>query len=103
MFRSCEEPPPVVARNSTITFTDPAVPSRACCCPARPAVRVIMPPTANRPNLVDLWLCGHHYRASAAALGAAGATVERLILPASQPHPEHPASRGVPRPRQGRY
>ena len=48
---------------------------RACCCPARPAVRVIMPATACRPDPIDLLLCGHHYRASQTALQAAGAAV----------------------------
>ena len=52
-----------------------ALASRACCCPAAPVVTVIMPPTAGRPHPVDLLLCGHHYRVSQAALGAAGATV----------------------------
>jgi hypothetical protein len=37
-----------------------------------------MPPVPDRPYLVDLWLCGHHYRASMAALDAAGAMVEFL-------------------------
>jgi hypothetical protein len=46
---------------------------RACCCPARPVVRVVMPPAPARPHPVDLLLCGHHYRVSAAALTAAGA------------------------------
>jgi len=59
-----------------LTFIDPSVPSRACCCPARPVVKVIMPPTQGRPRSVDLWLCGHHYRASLAALELAGAAVE---------------------------
>jgi hypothetical protein len=53
-----------------LTFAD-----RACCCPARPVVTVVMPPSAARPHPVDLLLCGHHYRACAAALAAAGATV----------------------------
>ena len=48
---------------------------RACCCPARPVVRVMMPATATRPEPVDLLLCGHHYRASQAGLRAAGASV----------------------------
>ena len=52
-----------------------AVNERACCCPARPMVTVVMPPTASRPYPVDLLLCGHHYRVSQAALRAAGATV----------------------------
>lgn len=37
-----------------------------------------MPPTAARSQPVDLWLCGHHYRASRAALESAGATVHPL-------------------------
>jgi hypothetical protein len=54
----------------------PAPPlSRACCCPARPVVRVIIPPTATRPHSVDLLLCGHHYRVSCEALAAVNATV----------------------------
>ena len=47
---------------------------RACCCPARPMITVMMPPTASRPYPIDLLLCGHHYRVSQAALRAAGAT-----------------------------
>jgi hypothetical protein len=39
-----------------------------------------MPPTADRAHLADLWLCGHHYRASAAALLNAGARVEDLTI-----------------------
>ncbi len=58
------------------SFIDPSVPSRACCCPARPVVKVTMPPTPDRPHPVDLWLCGHHYRASFAALQMAGARIE---------------------------
>ncbi len=51
---------------------------RACCCPAQPVVRVIMPPTPQRRHSVDLLLCGHHYRVSRQALAAAGARVENL-------------------------
>ena len=51
------------------------VAERACCCPARPVVRVVMPATATRPEPVDLLLCGHHYRAGQADLRAAGAAV----------------------------
>ena len=47
----------------------------ACCCPARPVVRVVMPLTETRPEPVDLLLCGHHYRASQVALRAGGAVV----------------------------
>jgi len=48
---------------------------RACCCPARPVVTVVIPASRERPHPVDLLLCGHHYRASLAALRAAGAAV----------------------------
>jgi hypothetical protein len=51
------------------------VADRACCCPARPVVTVIMPPAPRRPHSVDLLLCGHHFRVSRAALTAAGAAV----------------------------
>ena len=37
-----------------------------------------MPATATRPHPVDLWLCGHHYRASHAALAEAGAAASTL-------------------------
>lgn len=50
-----------------------ALTDRACCCSARPAVTVIMPPTAIRPHPTDLLLCGHHFRVSRVALKAAGA------------------------------
>jgi hypothetical protein len=50
----------------------------ACCCPAKAAVRVIMPPTQARPHETDLLLCGHHYRASRTALAAAHAVVQAL-------------------------
>ena len=52
--------------------------SRACCCPGRPVVRVIMPAAATRPRTVDLLLCGHHYRVSLAAAMAAHGTIEVL-------------------------
>ena len=51
---------------------------RACCCPAQPVVRVIMPPTPERPDSVDLLLCGHHYRVSRQALAAVRARIENL-------------------------
>jgi hypothetical protein len=38
-------------------------------------VRVLIPPAPARPHSVDLLLCGHHYRASCAALAAAGAMI----------------------------
>jgi hypothetical protein len=49
------------------------VADRACCCPARPVVTVMMPPVPGRPYPIDLLLCGHHFRVSRAALEAAGA------------------------------
>jgi len=51
---------------------------QACCCVARAVVRVIMPPTAGRPHETELLMCGHHYRASRAALSAAHASVHEL-------------------------
>ena len=66
-----------------------AIPARedgadlACCCPARATVRVTMPSTQTRPHETDLLLCGHHYRASSAALAAARAMVR--ILPGTSP------------------
>ena len=53
----------------------PALGDRACCCPARPAVRVLIPPGPGRPHSVDLLLCGHHYRMSCATLAAANAVI----------------------------
>ena len=51
---------------------------RACCCPARPMVRVLMPATPSRPYRVDLLLCGHHYRLSQWILAADEAVVRVL-------------------------
>jgi hypothetical protein len=48
---------------------------RACCCPARPVVTVVIPAGRGRPRPADLLLCGHHYRASRATLHAVGADV----------------------------
>lgn len=47
-----------------------------------------MPPVPGRQHPVDLWLCGHHYRSSAAALESAGAMVEFLDAPENNPHSE---------------
>jgi hypothetical protein len=49
-------------------------PKHACCCTAMPVVKVVMPPTAHRPDSVELYLCGHHFRTSRAALAEVGAT-----------------------------
>ena len=55
---------------------------RARCCPAKPAVVAVLPPSPGRDHETDLLLWGHyyllwshHYRASRDALKAAGATV----------------------------
>ena len=75
----------------TSALADPAVPMAACCCPARPMFKVVMPPTASRPHKVELWLCGHHCRVSRTALAAAGAQVYPLAdgtdwaVPAGEP------------------
>ncbi len=70
---------------------------RACCCPARPAVTVIMPPAPGRPHQVELLLCGHHYRASRAALRAVGATVyDEAGLPIMTADPGQRAGHGEP-------
>jgi len=55
---------------------------KACCCPSRPVVRVLMPPTTDRRYRVDLLLCGHHFRLSQWTLAAVGA-VARVILGSS--------------------
>jgi hypothetical protein len=52
---------------------------KACCCPSRPMVRVLMPATSDRLYRVDLLLCGHHFRLSQWTLAAAGAVAQ--ILP----------------------
>jgi hypothetical protein len=51
---------------------------RACCCPAKAVVQVVLPPTATRPRVTDLLLCGHHYRVSRRSLAAAHAVVREL-------------------------
>ena len=61
------------------TQNSPSGPGQsACCCPAPPVVQVILPPTAQRPHPVDLWLCAHHYRVCQDALASAGATIQHL-------------------------
>jgi hypothetical protein len=56
----------------------PWLAGHACCCPAWPAVRAVMPATASRPHETDLLLCAHHYRIARQALDAAGAVVVEL-------------------------
>jgi hypothetical protein len=55
-----------------------ALAGRACCCVARAAVRVTMPPSQSRRHSTELLLCGHHYRVSRQALAAAKAVVREL-------------------------
>jgi hypothetical protein len=65
--------------DATATAVDPAgLAERACCCPARAAVRVTIPPSPARPHETGLLLCGHHYRVSSPALEAAHAAVREL-------------------------
>ena len=47
----------------------------ADCCSARGAFRVVLPPTASRPQPAELIFCGHHYRACATALTSSEAWV----------------------------
>ena len=51
---------------------------RACCCLARPVVRVLMPAIPSRPYRVDLLLCGHHFRHFQWTLAAAGGVAQVL-------------------------
>jgi hypothetical protein len=58
---------------------------RACCCPSRAMVKVLMPPTAERTYQVDLLLCGHHFRVSQWTLAASGAVAHTIpARPAEQ-------------------
>ena len=79
---------------SVFSFTE-----NACCCPARPAVRVVMPESATRPRRVDLLLCNHHYRVSRAALRAAGATAydpDGVVIMRGTPDAAVPEPRSEP-------
>jgi hypothetical protein len=68
------EVPPVPG----VTVGPAVLAGRACCCAARPAVQVTMPPAATRLHETNLLLCGHHYRVSRRALEAARAAVREL-------------------------
>jgi hypothetical protein len=73
------------------------VADRSCCCPARPAVTVIMPPAPGRPHPVDLLLCGHHYQVGRAALHTADATVyDEAGVPIMAGGSEQPPARREP-------
>lgn len=50
-------------------------PGRACCCPAKPVVKVLLPVfRGESTHIVDLYLCGHHYQKSFGSLVESGAT-----------------------------
>ena len=66
---------PLTAARTPIDWRALRLADHACCCGARPAVAVVMPPAAGRPHQTDLLLCGHHYRQSQMALAQAGAAV----------------------------
>ena len=78
-----------------------ALGDRACCCAARPVIRVLIPPASARPHSVDLLLCGHHYRTSRVALAAAGALImddwRRGGTGVSEPAQAEPAPDGTTR------
>jgi hypothetical protein len=50
---------------------------------------VVLAPTRQRPNPVDLLLCGHHYHVSRDALAAMNATVYQARA-AAEPGPVAP-------------
>ena len=66
--------------------------SRACCCPAKPAVVVLMPPAPGRAHRTDLLLCRHHSRMSLQALTAAGAIILDPDDPAADSQAAHAAA-----------
>ena len=71
--------------DDTIEAGSPVALGPACCCPANPVVRVIMPASAARHHRTELLLCGHHYRVSRQALAAANATITEIPRPAGSP------------------
>jgi hypothetical protein len=81
----------------TMETGSPVTYGPACCCPAIPVVRVIMPATTARPHDTELLLCGHHYRISRGALASADATVAELLGPAGSP--PHALLPDIPHPR----
>ena len=54
-------------------LTKPRAGERSCCCVAPPQVRVVLRVPGSTNRMVDLLLCGHHYRVSAKSLAALGA------------------------------
>ncbi|HET9173521.1 MAG TPA: hypothetical protein VFN97_29095 [Actinospica sp.] len=57
----------------------------ACCCPASPAVRVLIPFRCAEVEVAELLLCNHHYRQGVVPLKRIGAVVfdasGALIMP----------------------
>ena len=72
------ETEPITSARAPIDWRALSFADHACCCGARPAIAVIMPPAPGRPRQTDLLLCGHHYRANQMALAAAGGAVFTL-------------------------
>ena len=64
--------------DGSLSAESAALARHACCCAAKAAVRVTMPPSPSRQHSTELLLCGHHYRASRQALAAAKAVVREL-------------------------
>jgi hypothetical protein len=73
---------PGLLHDDTIAADSAVALGPACCCPAPPVVRVLIPATAARPHRTELLMCGHHYRVSRQALAAANAAVTELSHPA---------------------
>jgi hypothetical protein len=69
---------------------------QACCCTAKPMVKVLMPPVRPGGEPVDLLMCGHHFRAGELALLAAGAAAfdadGALLMPADWQDESRPAA-----------
>lgn len=72
---------------------------RSCCCPAAPAVMVVLPAAATRPIPIDLLLCGHHFREHEATLRAEGAAIYDVNGALIGSGPTVDARRAVPRQR----
>lgn len=70
-----EQHAPLRPRSDDIDWRAVQRADHSCCCPARPMVIAIIPPSEDRPHHTELLLCGHHYQVSRQALRAARATV----------------------------
>jgi len=74
------EPPPypLSAEDAAAWIAKLRVADRACCCPAMPAIVALLPPCPGRSEPVEIFLCGHHGRASRKGLAAAAARIYQL-------------------------